>query len=182
VSEPTSTTAPQPIETIARYDVGTETWVAQDWNETDQRWRDIVPVREATEDEIDRAVEMPDHPGWGPISASRDTPHHWLTFFHAISDEPDHDPLVQFHCDAPEGADCRFTCEDGCDAFPCRHAPAPSDCWAEPWISGNRATDVMLESAIDEHGHVDNALAHIDWEGDYAVASYQEGALGVLVR
>lgn len=171
------------IETIGRYDVATETWMAQEYDEETKRWRDVVPAREADEHEIDRAVEMPTHEGWKAIVPSRDTPHHWLTFDRDDDgDEPDPNPIVRFHCDAPVGADCRFTCDDGCEAFPCRHEPSPADCWAEPWISGNRALEVMNDEEVAARGFVDNALARVDWEGDYALVGYQENNEGPVLR
>lgn len=163
---------PEP-QRIARLDRATRLWVAQEWSDEANRFVDVVPQREATDDEVD-ATDGVIHPDWAPIMPGRTSDHHWVTFGNdGDLDEPSLMSRVTFHCDAPEGADCRWNCPEDCEAFPCRHAPAPAECWALPWVDGNYVEDVFEETSLEEHQIVQRALVDIQYEGDCAILIYR---------
>jgi len=169
MTEPTT----DPTAVIGRYDRDTEKWVAQKWDHEAKDWRDVVPEREASDDEVDAGHDVK-HPGWATIEPSGTSEHHWVTFDDA--DDPERSAYlthVRFHCDAPEGANCRWTCPGDCETFPCRHEPKPSDCWAAPWFEGNNSEDVMNDYELATYGLVENAVVDVNWEGDYATLSYR---------
>jgi hypothetical protein len=172
------TETPEPRH-IARLDHVTQQWVAQEWSAEANRFVDVVPQREATDDEID-ARDGVVHPDWATIQPSGTSEHHWVTFDSdgLFSEDDDRNVpanllRVIFHCDAPDGANCRWTCPEDCEAFPCVHPPEPSDCWADPWFDGNAADTIFDEHDLDSHGAVQQAVVDVNWEGDYATLSYR---------
>ena len=158
---------------IARLNHATQQWVAQEWSAEANRFVDVVPEREATDEKVE-AREGVVHPDWATIKPSGPSEHHWVTF-----DDPGDQERsvylthVRFHCDAPEGANCRWTCSGDCEAFPCVHPPGPSDCWAAPWFEGNDSEDVMDDHELATYGLVEKAVVDVSWEGDYATLAYR---------
>ncbi len=68
-------------------------------------------------------------------------------------------------CTAPEGADCRLACEDGCESWPCDHVLVDQGvCGAIEWVNSVGSTEEGYGGG-DERPLRDGAVT-FRWDGD----------------
>lgn len=75
-------------------------------------------------------------------------------------------------CSAPEGADCRMSCPEGCEAWPCSHELADAGyCVAKEWFEN---ADEGLEGLFNGDGRqpLRNGPVTFEWTGDWYVWDY----------
>jgi hypothetical protein len=86
-------------------------------------------------------------------------------YAHRVEWRLDRDVVVgSLVCDAPEGADCRLVCKEGCESWPCGHDLEDNGCCnAVEWIDQYDLAECHWTNGSEV---VRDGPVHVWWDGD----------------